>query len=95
MLQSQLTVYEGDGGVAIMLDLEGLTFIDSAAVYAFEDARGRARANHQQLVLFGARANTQRVFELTGKQSRLNDEEATAVFSRFTGGDPLVGATDV
>jgi anti-sigma B factor antagonist len=85
VLKEPLTRFEDDGVSAIMLDLRDLTFIDSAGLHAFLQARGRARANGHRLIFIRAGANTRRVFELTGTQFLIDDQEAVNVLDQFTG----------
>ena len=70
-LQENLVRTEADGVTAIVIDLVELTFIESSALHAFVAARERAEASGCQLLLFGAKPEVRRVFELTGKESLL------------------------
>jgi anti-sigma B factor antagonist len=97
VLQEHLAHFEGDGGVAIMLDLRELTFLDCSALRAFLAARDRARTNGHRLILVGAGQPARRLFELTGMEFLLDEQEAVSVLDQFTGGEPrregqIVGA---
>ena len=85
VLKEPLTRFEDDGVSAIMLDLRDLTFIDSAGLHAFLQARTRAKANGHRLVFIRARAQTRRIFELTGTQFLIDDQEAVSVLDQFAG----------
>jgi anti-anti-sigma factor len=55
----------------IVLDLSGLTFMDSSGVRLIVCANLRSRANGDRLRLIRGSARVQRVFELTGVLDRL------------------------
>ena len=59
------------GVAAIVIDLVEVTFIESSALHAIVAARARAETNGYQLLLFGAKPEVRRVFELTGTGSLL------------------------
>ena len=71
ILQETLIRTEADGVTAIVIDLVELTFIESSALHALVAARERAEATGCQLLLFGAKPEVRRVFELTGQGSLL------------------------
>ena len=62
---------EASDAEAIVLDLSGLTFIDSTGVRLLLLAHARSRADSDRLVLLRGPAAVQRVFELTGIVERL------------------------
>jgi anti-anti-sigma factor len=64
-----------------------LTFIDSVALQSLVRARKRAKTNGQQLVLVGARPIARRLFECTGTEYLLDDQETVRVLSRFVGSE--------
>lgn len=77
ILQETLVRAEADGVAAIVIDLVDLTLIESSALQAFVAAHERAEATGCQLLVFGAKPDVRRVFELTGQASlleRLNVE---------------------
>jgi anti-sigma B factor antagonist len=85
-LEDQLAHVEGDGVTVIMLDLRGLTFIDSTGLRAFLQARKRAEANGHRLILIGASEHARKLFSLTGTEFLLDEGEAVSVLDQFTGG---------
>ena len=84
VLEDRLAHVEDDGVRVIMLDLRELTFIDSTAVHAIVQARDRAKTNGQRLMLAGASSTARRVFELTGTEFLMEDEDAVGMLDRFT-----------
>ena len=54
-----------------MLDLSGVTFMDSAGVRLLISANARSRADAHRLVLLRGPAAVQRVLELTGVEALL------------------------
>lgn len=65
LLQEQLDRAER-GGVAVVIDLSGLRFIDSSGLHVLVRAERRLRASGGQLVLVRGPRDVHRVFELTG-----------------------------
>ena len=80
ILRENLAEFEGDGVVAIMLDLSDLTFIDSSGLHAFLQANARAKANGHRLHIVGATPVARRVFSLTGTEFLVDERDADAVF---------------
>jgi anti-sigma B factor antagonist len=70
-VQHELEHAEATDAEAIVLDLSGLTFIDSTGVRLILMADARSRADSDRLALLRGPANVQRVFELTGLEDRL------------------------
>jgi anti-sigma B factor antagonist len=85
VLEDQLARLEGQGVVDVTLDLRDLTFLDYSALHSFLTARDRARTNGHRLTLVGASPPARRLFELTGKQFLLYEQEAINMLERFTG----------
>ena len=75
ILSDHLAPFEGNGVSTIILDLQGLTFIDSTGLHAFLEARRRAVSNGHRLQLTGAGPAARRLFELTGIQFLLDERE--------------------
>ena len=71
LLEAELDAVKWTGAHEVVLDLSGLTFMDSTGLrlVLITEARSRADSNRLRLVR-GPRA-IQRVFELTGIESRL------------------------
>ena len=55
----------------VVLDLSGLTFLDSSGVHMVLETDAVARAAGWELRLIGAPVDVQRVFDLTGARARL------------------------
>ena len=75
ILDEYLTRVETDEVAEIVVDLREVTFIDTVGLRAFLAARDRAEANGRQLVLTGAGPRVRRVFEITGFESLLVDQD--------------------
>jgi anti-sigma B factor antagonist len=84
IFQEHLARSEQDDVTAIMLDLRDLSFLDSTGLHAFVLARERAEANGRRLVVVGASASSQRMFDLTQTRFLLDDPEIVNVMDRFT-----------
>ena len=65
-LERELVRVEGTDALSIVLDLSGLTFIDSTGVRLLIGAHTRSRADSNRLTLLRGPHAVQRVFELTG-----------------------------
>lgn len=85
ILEEDLAPIEGDGVVAIVLDLRELTFLDGSAVHALLAAKQRAKANGHRVVVVGADQTSRRLFELTNTQFLLDERDALDVLEQFTG----------
>jgi anti-anti-sigma factor len=83
ILEQHLAYYEGDGVVAIMLDLHGVTFIDTAGLDALLRAKNRAKPAGYRLILAGASQPVRRMFEVAGAASMLDDQEAAGALEGF------------
>lgn len=66
VLERELVRVEGTDALSIVLDLSGLTFIDSTGVRLLIGAHARSRADADRLTLLRGPRSVQRVFELTG-----------------------------
>ena len=98
IFEADLAPVEGDGVVAIVLDLRELTFLDGSAVRALLAVRQRAKANGHRVVVVGADQASRRLFELTNTQFLLDERDALDVLEQFTGDRTsraaLTGAAD-
>lgn len=65
-VQAELERIEAAGARAIVIDLSGLTFMDSTGIRLMLRARTRALANTRHLVLRRGPAAVQRVFAISG-----------------------------
>jgi anti-anti-sigma factor len=70
-LECELRRVEATDVRSIILDLSGLTFIDSTGVRLLVSAHARSHADSDRLALLRGPAAVQRVFELTGILDRL------------------------
>ena len=70
-LEAEVMVAERNGAVAIMLDLSGLEFVDSAGLHAILACERRCRSRGVALSLLRGPAQVQRLFELTRTSERL------------------------
>lgn len=70
-VQRELQLVEATDAEAIVVDLSGLTFMDSTGVRLIVSADARSRADSDRLTLLRGPANVQRVFALTGLEDRL------------------------
>ena len=80
-LDAELTEVEAEGPDRIVLDLRGLTFLDSTGLRSLLGADARARAADWALTLIQGPDVVQRVFAITGLDGRLDiveDEAALA-----------------
>lgn len=66
LLERELVRVEGSDALSIVLDLSGLTFVDSTGVRLLISAHARSRADSNRLTLLRGPSSVQRVFELTG-----------------------------
>ena len=74
---------EHDGAATIMLDLRGLSFIDSSGLRALIQAHDRANSNGHQLLLVAATEAARRLFEMTGTKHLLDEREAVSTLEQF------------
>lgn len=65
-VEDELTRVEASNAVAIIVDLSGLTFIDSTGIRLLVSAQARSRSDAGRLTLLRGQAPVQRVFELSG-----------------------------
>jgi len=87
ILEHQLAEFEGDRVPEVVLDLRDLTFMDSTAVHFFMAARDRARTSGHRLTLVGPSPGARRVFELTGTQFLLSEQETVVPAEADAGSD--------
>ncbi len=77
--EAALGELERDRPERIVLDLRGLTFLDSTGLRALLGADTRAREDGRRLTILQGPAAVRRVFEITGLEGRLElvDDEAS------------------
>ena len=83
---AELRRVEQGGARVIVLDLRGLTFMDSTGLRLLVSADARARERDYRLAIVRGPAAVQRVLELTGLDARLDviDDPAEAQAGRGT-----------
>ena len=86
VLEEDLARYIGDGVAGVVIDLRELTFLDSSGLHTLVDAKRRATASGQRLVLVGATESTRRLFELTKTLFLLDEQDGVVLLDQFTGG---------
>jgi anti-sigma B factor antagonist len=75
LLEAKLRMVESTNSERIVIDLSGLTFIDSTGLHALVRAELRWRASGRGLVLLRGPRAVQRVFELTKALSLFTFED--------------------
>jgi anti-sigma B factor antagonist len=65
-LQRELERVEASDARSILLDLSGLTFMDSTGIRLMLNAHGRSRADSDRLTMLRGSPAVQRVLQLTG-----------------------------
>lgn len=85
-LEAYLAPYLSDGVAGLVIDLRELTFLDSSGLHALVDAKRRAAAGGQRLVLIAPTESSRRLFELTQTLFLLDEEEGVVLLDQFTGG---------
>ena len=79
ILEEYLLRVEADDVAAIMIDLREVTFMDTTGLRAFLAARNRAEESGRKLLLVGAKEPVRRMFELTGQDHVLDNQDAVSV----------------
>lgn len=70
-VNKELRLAEASDARQIVLDVTGLTFIDSSGVRMVIEAHARSQADGDRLALTPAAAPVQRIFDMTGLTGRL------------------------
>ena len=70
-VQDELTHVEASNADSIIIDLSGLTFIDSTGIRLLYSAAARSRADCDRLTLLRGGAAVQRALQLTALEDRL------------------------
>jgi anti-anti-sigma factor len=65
-VRAQLELAEGSDAASIVVDLSGLTFMDSTGIRLLIEAHERSLADANRLTLLRGGASVQRVLEITG-----------------------------
>ena len=85
-LAGSLEGAESGGTHAIILDLRDTTFIDSSGLRAILKASQHAKSNGHQLAIVGVNPSARQLFELTGTEDLIDEQEFVSVLTRFTEG---------
>jgi anti-anti-sigma factor len=100
MLEDRLIACERDGADTIILELSGLTYVDSCGLRSFLRARDRAERSGHRLRLVGAGRPVRRLLEITGTEYLVDEGERMGPADRLLGlaptrpGRPLALGTD-
>jgi len=70
-VREQLGNATASGAKHVVLDLRGVTFLNSAGLHLVLEADAASRAQHWEFGLIGGPPDVQRVFDLTGARARL------------------------
>ena len=70
-IREQLENATASGARRVVLDLRGVTFLDSTGLHLVLEADAASRAQGWEFGLIGGPAGVQRVFDLTGARARL------------------------
>ena len=70
-VREQIEHVTASGARRVVLDLYGVTFLDSSGLHLVLDADAASRAQGWEFGLIGGPAHVQRVFDLTGARARL------------------------
>jgi anti-anti-sigma factor len=73
-LEAALRAAEREAGERLIVDLGGLTFIDSAGIHRLLESDRRLRSKGRRIWLRPGPAQVQRLLELTGALNRLETE---------------------
>lgn len=90
-LEQRMTRIAQDGG-GVVLDLEGLTFLDCSGLRTLLSVRHEAERHARPFAFIGGSPAVRRVFSLTGNEELLDADAGRALFEFFTWGvRPTVG----
>jgi anti-anti-sigma factor len=79
LTMEMLRVESGAESAEIVLDLEGVRFMDSTGIGAILDAHRRSRASARRLRIRGLQGHVRRVLDATGVSAVLREEGALVV----------------
>jgi anti-sigma B factor antagonist len=79
--QDAIARLEGEHPKAMLIDLSGLSFMDSSGLRALVMADERARAAQRRLAIVAGPPQVRRVFEITQLEQRLNLIDDASSFS--------------
>ena len=84
-IREQLENATAAGAKHVVLDLRGVTFLDSTGLHLVLEADAASRAHRWEFGLIGGPADVQRVFDLTGARARLPFLTASELAALLTG----------
>src|SRR4051812_21301581 len=70
-IREQIETSTASGATRVVLDLRGVTFLDSAGLHLVLDVDAASRDHGWEFALIGGPAHVQRVFDLTGSRASL------------------------
>lgn len=85
-VEQALRQLEGDGPSTIVIDLRGLTFLDSSGLRLILEADSRARREDRRLLVVPGPPEVQRVFRVTLTDARIEFIENPSVIETTDGG---------
>jgi anti-sigma B factor antagonist len=85
-VEQALRQLEGDGAAVIVIDLRGLTFLDSSGLRLILDADSRARKDNRRLLVVRGNPEVQRVFRVTLTDARIEFIEDPSMTETTEGG---------
>lgn len=93
LVRGPLTIAVRDGlpEAPVVIDLSGVSFMDSTGLRTIVDASDSARSRHQRLVLFGVPRPVERVLEVTKLDTRfprIADLESATLAALAAAGEP-------
>ena len=83
ILTKSLAPIEASEVASIMLDIRDLRFIDSSGLRVLLEASQRAETNGHRILVVGATRAARRLFELTGTQFLIGEQDAGSAIHRF------------
>lgn len=83
ILTERLAPLAADGVASIMLDIRDLRFIDCSGLRVLLKASQRAETNGHRILVVGATRAARRLFELTGTQFLIGEQDAGSAIHPF------------
>jgi anti-sigma B factor antagonist len=86
-IREQIENATATGATHVVLDLRGVTFLDSTGLHMVLDADAASRAHGWEFGLIGGPPDVQRIFDLTGARARLPFLTASQLAALLTAPD--------
>jgi anti-sigma B factor antagonist len=83
-IRQHIETSTGGGAGRVVLDLRGVTFLDSAGLHLVFDTDAASRADGWEFALIGGPAQVQRIFDLTGSRASLPFVTASQLAAMLT-----------